>query len=121
MPEEYQMRSNNTEVIVVEDDADLRFILCRRLTEAGYTPLGAANGLEALEKMVDHPDCRVLITDFMMPELGGDTWIRTLERFCDEGWSVIVVSAENIDPGRFVMSPKPIDVPNLISHLQRVA
>jgi CheY-like chemotaxis protein len=108
-------------VIVVEDDPDIRFILIRHLEEAGFHPIPAAHGLEALQQMATHPDCRTLITDFSMPEMGGDAWIDILDRRCEEGWSVVVVSAGDIDPGRFVISPKPIDIPNLITHLQRAA
>jgi CheY-like chemotaxis protein len=109
-------------IIVVEDDPDIRYLLSRRLEEAGYLPIPAEHGVAALQMMSAHPDCRTLITDFMMPELGGDLWIHTLERLCSEGWSVVVVSAqEAIDPGPFLISPKPIDIPNLLSYLQRVA
>lgn len=109
-------------IIVVEDDPDIRLILTRRLVEAGYTPIPAEHGLQAIQRMAEHPECRTLITDFMMPEMGGDLWIHTLERLCREGWSVVVISAQqDIDPGPFLISPKPLDMPNLLSYLQRVA
>lgn len=115
------MRTTPQKVLVVEDDPDIRLILSRRLAEAGFTPLLAADGEEALQRLAEHPGCQRVITDFMMPGLSGDRWIRLLEERSDGDWTVIVVSAEDIDPGRFVISPKPIDIPNLISHLQRVA
>ncbi len=107
-------------IIVAEDDTDIRYVLCEHLRAAGFDPLEAEDGLDALKLMATHPDCRRMISDFCMPRVGGEVWVRLLERFCPD-WSIVIVSGEDIDSGLFVLSPKPIDIPNIITHLRREA
>ena len=101
-------------VLVVDDDPDILYVAQKSLRKAGYEPIGAANGVDALKQMLAHPDCRQMITDFKMPVLGGETWIRTLERFCAD-WSIVVISSDEVDPGRFPLVPKPVDFKNLLT------
>jgi len=63
-------------VLVVDDDADVRTLVCELLARAGYTVSQAPDGREALRLLYDErPDLVVL--DVSMPELDG--WA-TLER-----------------------------------------
>jgi DNA-binding response OmpR family regulator len=68
-------------VLIVEDDADTRDMLAALLLTAGFQPVAAEDGLEALHllRTVKHraPDtpCLVLL-DLMMPRLGGDQFRR---------------------------------------------
>ena len=101
-------------VLVVEDDPSVLFIAKKRLRSAGYEVVEARDGVEALRMMVEHPDCRFMVTDFRMPELGGDTWIKFLERFCGD-WTIAVASGEDVDPGPFIYVPKPVDYDNLVT------
>ena len=57
-------------ILVVEDDAEIRSLLASRLERAGYRPVVAANGREALDRLAEEvPD--VMLLDWMMPTLGG--------------------------------------------------
>ena len=55
------------EIIFVEDDGDALYLGAKRLRAAGYEPLLAADGIEALRQMVMHPGCRRMVTDFNLP------------------------------------------------------
>ncbi|MGB2711618.1 MAG: response regulator transcription factor [Conexibacter sp.] len=67
------------EVLVVEDEDDVRRLVRTLLERAGHRVVEAVNGLEALERLGEaHPDLVVL--DVAMPELDG--W-QTLERLRD--------------------------------------
>ncbi|HZV73029.1 MAG TPA: response regulator transcription factor [Conexibacter sp.] len=69
----------SAEVLVVEDEDDVRRLVRVLLERAGYTVVEAANGIEALRRLEsDAPDLVVL--DVAMPELDG--W-QTLERIRD--------------------------------------
>ena len=58
------------EVLVVDDDADIRTMLRITLESAGFIVREAADGYAALAALEDHaPDCMVL--DLMMPKLDG--------------------------------------------------
>jgi len=107
-----------TQVLVVEDDDQLMYLACKQLRAAGYEPISASNGVEALRCMLEFPDCRQMVTDFVLPAFGGEEWIGFLERFCSD-WSIVVMSAEDVDPGLFISVPKPARFENIISHLER--
>ncbi len=110
--------SPNRQILVVDDDPDLLYIAKKAFTKAGYQPLTAENGVDALRQIVDNPSCRRMVTDFTMPVLGGPTWINLLERFCPE-WSIVVISSDDIDPGPFPFVPKPADFTNLMTWFER--
>lgn len=108
----------NRQILLVEDEADVRYLAQKRLTAAGYAVLPAADGIEALHLMLEHPECRRMVTDFYMPMFGGNDWIRLLERFCPD-WTIVVVSSQDVDPGPFVCVPKPVDYENLVQVFMR--
>jgi CheY-like chemotaxis protein len=59
-------------VLLVEDEAQLLKLLRAQLTAAGFTVLGAVDGIEALElTALHHGRIDVLLTDVVMPRLGG--------------------------------------------------
>jgi two-component system response regulator GlrR len=64
------MERNNKSVLVVDDDSDLRYLLCLRLVSAGYRVYGAENGWEALDQMDKH-SIDVVLTDYYMPGMNG--------------------------------------------------
>jgi PAS domain S-box-containing protein len=58
-------------VLVVDDEEGLRSVVCRMLREAGYQVAQAANGAEALEYIAAQGPPALLLTDLMMPGIGG--------------------------------------------------
>src|SRR5262249_51852966 len=62
---------NNREVLVVEDDSDLRESLCHALRDGGYSVLSANNGQQALETLDAGARPAVILLDLMMPVLNG--------------------------------------------------
>jgi DNA-binding response OmpR family regulator len=64
-------------IMVVEDDASTRMLMCEVLKNAGYIPHGAADGLEALDLM-DHQHIDLAVVDLMMPNMDGFAFTRTL-------------------------------------------
>jgi CheY-like chemotaxis protein len=75
------MATSAGNVLIVEDDPDIREMLRQLLSDAGYHTVAAADGLEALHllRIVRHraPDapCLVLL-DLKMPRLGGGEFRR---------------------------------------------
>jgi CheY-like chemotaxis protein len=63
------------QVLVVEDDVDIREGLMDFLEDHGYQPIGAVHGQEALNKLCG-PDLRpcLIILDLMMPVMDGRTF-----------------------------------------------
>jgi len=59
-------------ILVVEDQAQLRRATVSTLERAGYTVLSAADGIEALQLLRQHPDpIDLVFTDLVMSRLGG--------------------------------------------------
>jgi CheY-like chemotaxis protein len=60
------------DILIVEDDEQIRRLLSRTLTSKGYTVVTARNGLEALAELeLDSTPPRVIIVDLMMPVMDG--------------------------------------------------
>lgn len=59
------------EVLVVDDDRDLREALREILEDAGYRVLTAANGLEAIDVLLGGARPDAILLDLMMPESDG--------------------------------------------------
>ncbi len=58
-------------VILAEDEQTLRALLSKQLRYLGYQVLEAGDGLEALAVFEQSPEADLLITDIMMPSMGG--------------------------------------------------
>ncbi|SHL79226.1 DNA-binding response regulator, OmpR family, contains REC and winged-helix (wHTH) domain [Anaerocolumna jejuensis DSM 15929] len=59
------------QILVVDDDTDIREVLRIQLENKGYFVSEAVNGKEAVEAVSLNPDIDLIILDVMMPELSG--------------------------------------------------
>ena len=64
-------KKSKGKILVVDDSEDIRMLLSLRLKKAGYDVVLAADGMQALEKVDENPDLRLLILDVMMPVMNG--------------------------------------------------
>ena len=58
-------------VLILEDEVNIRSFVVINLRRAGYDAVEAATGMEALEKLRQHPDIGVAILDVMLPDIDG--------------------------------------------------
>jgi DNA-binding response OmpR family regulator len=66
-----------TIVLIIEDERSIASFVAEVVDDAGYLPVVAMNGLEALERAREHwPN--LVITDLMMPRLDGAGVVRAL-------------------------------------------
>ena len=70
------LRNRGTAVLVVDDSATVRHMLSEMLAVHCLTPMEAASGLEALHVLAEHPEVRLMITDYDMPEMDGVRLVR---------------------------------------------
>jgi len=84
-----------TTVLLVEDEDAIRLTLRDYLQRMGYTVFVASDGVGAIKQILDN-EIAVVITDFRMKNLGGDYWIRFLERYCKE--KIIFVTSGFLRP-----------------------
>ena len=66
------MKQNKIQVLVVEDDQDMRDFIQEILLEKGYAVTTAANGQEALERLDEFP-FPIVVSDLKMPVMDGIT------------------------------------------------
>lgn len=78
-------------ILVVEDDAALNDIVCKQITKLGFTPEPAFSGTEA-KRALSSDDFDLVITDLMLPGLGGEDIVRLI-RENDDVIPIIVLSA----------------------------
>src|SRR5581483_275493 len=78
-PEQGQLGSGETsmKILVVDDDLVSCEVLAKMLRRFGYEVLLASNGREALEILASS-DCRMVISDWVMPEVNGLTLCRAI-------------------------------------------
>jgi len=70
-------------VLVVDDEAMLRHLLARALTEAGFDVIEAENGEVALGAARSCRDAlRLVVTDISMPVMGGIEFAREFRPLC---------------------------------------
>jgi CheY-like chemotaxis protein len=88
-----EVRPPTAKILVVDDEALVRTLMCDGLTAMGHTPLAASSGEEALRVVkAEHPAC--ILMDIMMPDLDGYDTCGALK--ADPGTSsipVLLVSA----------------------------
>lgn len=84
------MKSFNDKILVVDDDRDIRQILCDRIQALGYQVTTAVNGMEALEKIIqEEPD--LIFLDLQMPQLSGMQVLKKVRENSD--LPVVIISA----------------------------
>lgn len=118
-------------IMVVDDEADLEPLILqkfrKKLKEDEYQFIFAHNGLDALTKLLEHPDIALILTDINMPEMDGLTLLSRLKELKNPLLKTIVVSAygdmDNIrtamNRGAFDFVTKPIDFNDLEATLAK--
>jgi CheY-like chemotaxis protein len=65
------------QILVIEDDDEVRALISEFLSREGHTVLEATNGIEDIQ-VFDQNDIDIVITDIMMPAQDGVETIRAL-------------------------------------------
>jgi len=111
------------EILLVEDDADIREMMVEVLQGAGYVVHEARNGQEALEKLEARDTPCLLVLDIMMPVMNGPTLLQELEQR-DRLSSVAVLALSASDsvhevPQANAFLPKPVLPEELLGAVQK--
>ena len=65
------MSRETREILIVDDDADLRETLQLLLDDSGYGVTAVSNGQAALDRLKDGARPSLILLDLMMPEMNG--------------------------------------------------
>ncbi|WP_224245436.1 protein kinase domain-containing protein [Hyalangium gracile] len=119
-----------TKVLVVDDEPDMalvmQLLLRKEIEESVYEFIFAANGEEALEKLRQHPDVEVVLSDLKMPKMDGLTFLGRVGEVNPLA-KVIIVSAYGdmsnlrtaMNRGAFDFLVKPINFDDLRSTMEK--
>jgi len=112
-------------IMVVDDEVDLKPMILQKfrkqVREGVYDFVFAHNGLEALSKLIEQPEIRLILSDINMPEMDGLTLLTKLKELKNPMLKTVIVSAygdmENIrtamNRGAFDFLTKPISFDDL--------
>ena len=113
-------------IVVAEDDLSILNLVCLLTAEAGFLPLPAGNGLEALELITS---CRpaAVILDISMPKLDGKGVLAQMRDRCLR-YPVLMLTAQNsaaevercLQLGARDYLTKPFEDDLLIHRLKRI-
>jgi two-component system, OmpR family, response regulator ChvI len=67
-------------ILIVDDDALMRWSLAANLEDEGYEPRAFASGPDALKYLADGGDAAAVLLDWHMPEMDGITVLHNLRR-----------------------------------------
>lgn len=84
-------------IIVADDEARIRRLVCDFLASDGYEPLEAADGDVALELFEQNPDTAALILDVMMPNLDGWETCRRIRKTSTVPVIMLTARSEEFD------------------------
>ena len=70
----------NNKILIVEDEAKLREVLCDYFSSKGDFPTEASNGVQALD-LIDKAAFDAVLLDIMMPELDGFSACREIRKY----------------------------------------
>ncbi|HEY1333901.1 MAG TPA: response regulator [Myxococcaceae bacterium] len=113
-------------ILVVEDDASQRELLCELLEAHGYTCIAAEDGRCALDVIDRAPTPDAVVLDMVLPRLNGHEFLRELGERGERRLGVVVVSgfgpvsrlAERWPLVRAFVQ-KPVDLDALLAAVRR--
>jgi DNA-binding NtrC family response regulator len=120
MPQGRPGQETDDRILIVEDDAAQRVGLLQLLRSWGYAVDAASDGREALVKVAaDRPT--IVLSDLVMPNMGGLELLRALRQQPDEEVTVVLMTAqgtvetavEAIKQGAYDYVTKPVEPPRL--------
>jgi CheY-like chemotaxis protein len=88
-------QGNKPVILVVEDEDSIRLTIRDFLKKKGFHIVVASDGVGALKQLLDN-DVDLIVTDYRMDILGGDYWLRFLQKYCAD--KKIIITSGFLQP-----------------------
>ena len=102
-----------TKILVADDEVDLEMLIKQKfrqkIREQKYEFVFAINGIDALQKIQQHPDIEIVLSDINMPEMDGLTLLSKLNESNPLIKAVIVSEYGDMDNIRTAMNRGAFD------------
>ena len=121
--------NETVQILVIEDEDDIRNLVVMNLRRAGFDVISAGNGSDGLSLLREHKP-PVLLLDLMLPDMSGETICATLRADPEtKGTYVIMVTARTEEQDRIAgfevgaddYVPKPFSVKELVLRVKAAA
>ncbi|MBD2386077.1 PAS domain S-box protein [Cylindrospermum sp. FACHB-282] len=100
-------------ILIVDDETQIREIATIILENNNYQTLTASNGIEAIALYAQHKhEISVVLMDMMMPEMDGNTAIRTLQKMNPK---VQIIAFSGLNPTEVFTQPASTQVQTYLS------
>ncbi|WP_457575069.1 sigma-54-dependent transcriptional regulator [Desulfolithobacter sp.] len=117
-----------TDILVVEDDRDMRELIREVLSERGYRVTTVANGREALD-ILQKTACPIVVSDLKMPVMGGEALLDEISaREVIKPFIILITAFGDIDEavrlinrGAYDYIIKPFKMEQLLIAVNRAA
>lgn len=96
-----------TQVLIIDDDEQIRTVLRRALERERYEVVDAPNGREGIALYQQNP-CDVIVTDILMPEMEGFETILTLRKHHPEAKIVVISGGGQCGPQSYLPTAKAL-------------
>ncbi|MBF0237616.1 MAG: response regulator [SAR324 cluster bacterium] len=63
-------------IIIVDDEMIIRHMIEKKLSDQGIEVLQATDGLSGLQLILEHPEVKLIVTDYKMPRMDGFTMLK---------------------------------------------
>jgi len=120
--------SPGVRILVVDDDDDIRNLVCLVLELEGYCGVQASNGVEALRILRESTLPSLILVDLMMPAMDGEQLVTSVHASEDLAAIPLVIMSGHSDARQKTRSlnvhdclVKPVDVDDLLSTVKRLA
>ncbi|MEN3044856.1 MAG: sigma-54 dependent transcriptional regulator [Candidatus Hydrothermales bacterium] len=114
-------------ILIVEDDIILAETLKKLFLKRNLYAEVAANGKEALKKIKENPNYSIVLTDLVMPEMGGMVLIEEIKKIFPEmevvvmtGYGDIKTAVEAMKKGASDFITKPFDKEELFNIINKI-
>ncbi len=81
-------------VLVADDSMMVRKMVGQALTAAGFSPVEAVDGADALDKLAANGDTRLVVCDVNMPRMSGIEFLEALRAGSAAGVPVVMLTTE---------------------------
>src|SRR5262245_59529454 len=122
------------QILLTEDDKEMRVLLASALRRAGYTVTECGDGIELLEHLgsyvlpdEEHEKVDLVISDIRMPGLTGLEILQGLSRRGDFPPFILITAFGDVETharaeyyGALAMFDKPFDVDDLVAKVRKV-
>lgn len=92
------IKNCDIKVLVVDDSRVSRFILARELALQKFEVVHSNNGAEALEKLSEHPDIKLVLVDSKMPVMDGYSFVEAARHNYSKDALIIIGVSGSADP-----------------------